>query len=318
MRISVSEALHLLALGKVVSLPTETVYGLAALLKYPQAIDTIFTLKGRPSSNPLIIHVANQQQISAFTQHLPTGFDQLAQAFWPGPMTLVINIKEELIPFQARAGLPTAAFRVPDHPLTLDLLSSCGPLVMPSANLSGRPSSTSPSHVEEDFGSDFPLVDGGSCKKGLESTILMHDEDRWKIIRLGVLEPEVFKPILGYIPEVASTPKGKKPLCPGQLYRHYAPRARLTLTKHFPKDLKELILGFSGATYPPGCDIILLGSLNNPQQVAENLYSTLRQLDENNTPKALVDVRIPNEGLWITIAERLQKASNIRLEVQLG
>lgn len=311
MRISLIEAQRLLESGQVVSLPTETVYGLAALLTHPQAIDAIFKLKGRPNNNPLIIHISNLNQIYDFAQKIPEGFDLLTKAFWPGPLTLVINIKENLIPYQARAGLSTAAFRIPNHPLSLEIISKCGPLVMPSANLSGTPSSTSPGHVEEDFGDHFPVIDGGTCQKGLESTILLHDQNRWKVIRLGALAPETFNSVLGYVPDIVGLKRGDEPLCPGQLHRHYAPKAKLTLTTFFPQELKGFVLGFHDVTYPVNCKVIAMGSINQPQSVAENLYATLRLIDSQGIEQVFVDIRLPKEGLWVTISERLQKAANL-------
>jgi L-threonylcarbamoyladenylate synthase len=168
MRISLTEAQKLLEKGHVVAIPTETVYGLGGLLKYPQAIEQIFTLKGRPNNNPLIIHVSSLQEIRLYVPHLPDEVDALAHAFWPGPMTLVLPIEPDKIPNKARAGLSTAAFRIPQHPLALQLLEKSGALVMPSANVSGRPSATSPEHVEADFGQDFPIVEGGPCRKAFD------------------------------------------------------------------------------------------------------------------------------------------------------
>ncbi len=310
MRISVVEAQHLLEKGEVVAVPTETVYGLAGLLGHSQAIERIYALKGRPANNPLIIHAASFPQVVPYVSLMPMQADALAEAFWPGPITLVFPIRQEAIPVNARAGLPTAAFRVPQHPAALDLLHRCGPLVMPSANLSGRPSATAPDHVEADFGQDFPVLDGGACRKGLESTILLFRDGQWEIIRLGALEPDAFKKVLGYAPRVAAAPKnGESPLCPGQMYRHYAPKARLVLLEKIPPDLKGTILGFQDVPYPSACRVLEMGSLDSPESVAENLYGALRQLDAQGVAAAYVDIRFPREGLWLTIAERIIKAS---------
>lgn len=305
MRISPSEAQAQLETGGVVALPTETVYGLAACLKYPKTIDRIFTLKGRPNDNPLIIHLAKNQDIAAFTDELPEGFDQLAAAFWPGPMTLVVKVKQGMVPQNACAGLPTAAFRVPGHEMTRKLIELTGPLVMPSANVSGRPSSTTPEHVEQDFGAGFPVLDGGPCMRGIESTILIHEQGSWKIIRQGIIEPNRFKAILGYEPSIVHA--GEKPLCPGQLYRHYAPKAKLLLTTEFSSP--AVILGFSDVDYPTGSRIFAFGPKNHPEMACENLYRLLRQLDEEKVEEVKVDMRFPWEGLWLTLSERLRKAA---------
>jgi len=309
MRITFEKAVELLKNGHVAAVPTETVYGLAASLSSPKAVEKIFTLKGRPSNNPLIIHIASQEQLDPFVKTLPNGFEKLAKAFWPGPLTLVLAANTAHVPELVRAGLPTAAFRIPAHPLIRNLLALTGPLVMPSANISGKPSATSPGHVESDLGVDFPVLDGGKCARGVESTILFHDGNQWKIIRLGALAPEVFKPILGYQPAVMLSKKGEDPICPGQLYRHYAPKAKLILTKTITPETKGAVIGFSDRNYPSACQIFPLGPLSMPEKVAENLYAVLRNLDEERIETAWVDMDMPDEGLWQTILERLNKAS---------
>lgn len=309
MRISPEEAIALLKSAENVALPTETVYGLAASLHYAKAIENIFALKGRPSSNPLIIHVASAALIHHYLADVPPDFQSLADAFWPGPLTLVLPIDPEKVPTSVRSGLPTAGFRVPDHPLTLDVLKSVGPIVMPSANLSGRPSSTNPDHVEKDFGSSFPVLDGGSCLKGLESTILYYQGERWVILRLGTISQDEFEALLGYRPAIIKKSSDEEPLCPGQLFRHYSPEAELILDPEGILD-SPVIIGFLERNYPEGKKVIFLGSLQDPSGVAENLYGLLRQLDQVGISKAWIDMDFPRTGLWQTIAERLQRAAS--------
>jgi L-threonylcarbamoyladenylate synthase len=308
MRINLSQAAEKLSNGQVVAVPTETVYGLAASLTHPVAIEQIFLLKGRPRSNPLIIHVANPQEIQHYVTSFPPLFDQLALAFWPGPMTLIVPIKPSFISSLVRADLETAGFRIPQHPLTLNLLAQTGPLVMPSANLSGRPSATTSDHVEEDFGASFPVLDGGACQRGLESTILYYEKEYWVIVRLGALSPESFQSVLGYEPEVIQKNQTAKPLCPGQSFRHYAPKAKLILGYHNQLEKVSFILGFTERSYPKDSRVIYMGSFSDPEEVAENLYHVLRQLDKEQATLAWVDMDFPKQGLWITIAERLQRA----------
>jgi L-threonylcarbamoyladenylate synthase len=309
MRISLAKACQLLTTGHIVAVPTETVYGLAAPLSHPSSIDAIFTAKGRPTNNPLILHVPHQSTVAAYAQSFPKGFNELAEAFWPGPMTLILPIDPSKVPGNARANLPTAAFRVPNHPIALELLGEVGALVMPSANLSGSPSSTCPEHVEADFGIDFPVLDGGPCKQGLESTILIYQKSQWTIIRLGALESEVFTEVLGYTPEIAGIDNTGNPLCPGQLYRHYAPKTQLILVDHFTSNMQGIVLGFTDVVYPLSCTVLPLGPLSAPHIVAENLYATLRKLDDIEAKEAYVDMNFPRNALWTTIAERLKKAS---------
>ena len=313
MRISLEQASYELKEGRVVAVPTETVYGLAASLSHPQAIQRIFDLKNRPPNNPLIIHISTANQIDTYASELPPHFDTLARSFWPGPMTLIIPIQPDLIHESVRANLKTAGFRIPQHSLAKKLIDLTGPLVMPSANLSGRPSSTSPEHVESDFGVEFPVLDGGTCRKGLESTILGWIDDKWVIFRSGALSPVEFESVLGYEPIIMTHIKGKDPVCPGQLFRHYSPRAKLLLSDAMHIDAAQIenascILGFKERSYPHNKLIFILGSLNNAEEVAHNLYHVLRQLDEENMPSAWVDMNFPSDGLWITIAERLNRA----------
>lgn len=308
MRISIDQAAKILNEAGVVGVPTETVYGLAASLSHPEAIDQIFSLKKRPQDNPLIIHVVSTEQILPFAQSLPPSFQDLANAFWPGPLTMIIPIIPETINPHVRADLPTAGFRIPQHLQTRQLIEKAGPLAMPSANLSGRPSSTCASHVEEDFGSDFPVLDGGCCVRGLESTILHYRDGEWLIVRLGALSSELFESVLGYQPRVVGKEKAR--LCPGQFHRHYAPKANLMMDRRFPPANIPCIVGFSDREYPPGKKVLTLGSSIDPAGVATNLYHVLRQLDKEAIPLAWVDVDFPSDGLWITIAERLHRAAS--------
>lgn len=313
MDITILQAASLINAGEVIAVPTETVYGLAASLYQPAAIDKIFSLKGRPANNPLIIHVAEFQDILPFAENLPEDFYKLAEKFWPGPLTLVLPIIKEKISTRVRAKLLTAAFRVPNHPLARELLKLTGPLVMPSANLSGKPSATSKRHVESDFGLDFPVLDGGDCIKGLESTILycdVSDQNKpWKIIRQGALTQNDFFEVLGYQPEIVKLNDHENPICPGQLYRHYAPKAKLELTKKFPEHFTGTIVGFDEGVYPENATVYLLGSLKNPETISNNLYRILRMLDDDGVQEALVDVNFLDHGILATVLERLKKAS---------
>lgn len=305
MRISVQQAISQLKAGKVAALPTETVYGLAASLSQPKAIEEIFRLKGRPLANPLIIHVGSISDVEHYASEIPPEFNELAAAFWPGPLTLIVPVQPDLVPPLVRAHLPTAGFRMPCHPLTLAVIKAAGPVVMPSANLSGRPSATTYEHVEADFGKDFSVLNGGPCSKGLESTILYYVQSSWVIGRLGALAAEEFETILGYVPALF---KPEKPICPGQFFRHYAPKAKLYLGDRSRLDEVSFILGFIEGHYPPDKKVLLMGSLYNAEEVAEHLYQVLRKLDMEGADAAWIDMDFPREGLWKTIEERLLKA----------
>lgn len=308
MRISISQAIDRLNNGQVIALPTETVYGLAASIRHPQAIRKIYTLKSRPSANPLIVHVSSIQEVLEISTDIPTSFYALVDAFWPGPLTMILKIDESLISSDARAGLSTAGFRMPSHPISLEIIKETGALVMPSANLSGKPSSTTAEHVEADFGLDFPVVDGGSCQKGLESTILYFDNNKWIVVRRGALSVETIAEVLGYTPEVREKANSSTPLSPGQGFRHYAPEAKLILSDEIDSNV-DCLIGFKNRSYPKGKTIYTLGNDDDPQTVAENLYSVLRFLDEKKVQIAWVDMNFPKGGIWDSIRERLTRAA---------
>lgn len=306
MRLNLEQAAARILKGEVVAIPTETVYGLAAKFDMPAAVQKVYELKDRPPENPLIIHVQDSASIYPFVDQVPEGFDLLAKKFWPGPLTLVVPIKKNCIVASVRAGLSTQAFRVPDHPATRALLRMTGPLVAPSANLSGNPSTVDPIQVEHDFGSDFPVLDGGRCREGIESTILVFKEGSWQVGRLGAIPQEAFYRYLGYLPKLAKV--NETPLCPGQSFRHYAPKAKL----HFGEDLQKapVIIGFSDRKYPPHATLFSLGHSTLPLEAAYSLYTVLRELDQKGIPEAWIDAEIPQVGLWNTIIERLKKASS--------
>lgn len=324
MRISKDQAIVRLCHGEVVAIPTETVYGLAASIKHEAAIEAIFSLKGRPQNNPLIVHVARgegevhpMEALIPYVEYSIEGLEKLVEAFWPGPLTLVLPARKHAISSIARAGLSTAAFRMPLHSVAQEILAQTGPLVAPSANRSGSPSSTCVEHVEADFGGLFPVVDGGVCQSGVESTILIVHEGRWRVGRLGAIAPEALAPVLGYLPEwktVQGDPLEQKICCPGQLYRHYAPLARLTLgEKEYAGDVggvggEAVVVGFSDREYS-GARVFCLGTSSDPVGCLNRLYFVLRALDQEQISSAWVDLCIPETGLWRTLRERLIRAA---------
>lgn len=313
MRVSLEKAIDLLKGGKVVAIPTETVYGLAAWLFKEEAVENIFSLKNRPSTNPLIIHVQDVDECAFYASDIPSDFQKLLTAFWPGPLTVILPVKENRVPTIARAGLTTAAFRSPAHPVARELLEFVAPLVAPSANLSGTPSATKPHHVENDFGLQFPVLEG-ECRHGLESTILAQKNGVWEIARQGAISQEEIAQVIGYLPK-SNLHNDTAPICPGQLLSHYAPKAQLILSNQ-PYEIcpkrSSVVLGFSNRAYPGAEKLLLLGSLANPQEVAFRLYDILRQLDSEGIAEAWVDIDTPIDGLWISIRERLLRAAGQR------
>lgn len=310
MKIHFNDACERLKDGEVVAIPTETVYGLAASLNAPRAIEEIFLLKRRPADNPLIIHLAEAKDLFTYAVNLPENSELLLGQFWPGPLTIVAEADGEKVPATVRANLTTAAFRVPSHPITRQLVGQVGPLVAPSANLSGFPSATRPEHIEEDFGDDFPILDGGECSFGVESTILVNDSDSvWKIARQGVLSANAFYDVLGYLPPLLGFDQERGVLCPGRFHRHYAPKASLMLGHQGYQGQLDVVIGFSDRHYPGANTVYHLGPSQAPEVVCQKLYDTLRRIDKDGHSHAFVDMDFEKEGLWSTISERLHRAA---------
>lgn len=297
--------------GNVVGIPTETVYGLAGNALNPDAVLTIFRVKNRPSFDPLIVHTDSFNKLGQFVTDIPDRAHQLAEAFWPGPLTLLLP-KRSLIPDLVTAGLPRVAVRIPNHPLTLDLLRSLDfPLAAPSANPFGYISPTTAQHVADQLGNQVPyILDGGPAGVGIESTIIGFDDNQATVFRLGGMALEQIESIIG--PVSVQTHSTSNPKAPGMLSSHYAPR-------------KPLILLPAGATPEPGERVGALafrkpfggihadnqrvlsptGDLN---EAAKNLFAYLRALDTLSVDIIYAEP-LPNTGLGWAINDRLRRAS---------
>lgn len=224
MIVDVIKASELIRSGEVVALPTETVYGLAADASDVVAVQKIFDLKQRPADNPLIVHIANTLQAETLANTNHALFLKLADAFWPGPLTLVLPKKPQVLDI-ITAGLDTVALRMPDHPKTLSVIKEAGPVAAPSANRSGRPSPTRPEHVTDDFNDDLPVVDGGACTIGIESTVLDLSGDVPTILRPGKITAEEIEDIISKKVLHDSPDKDQLRRSPGTRYSHYKPAA---------------------------------------------------------------------------------------------
>lgn len=314
MLVSFSEAVDLLNQGRIVAIPTETVYGLAARIDRPHAIESIFVTKGRPRKNPLIVHVYSLEDARHLVQIDAPHTQELIDAFWPGSLTLILKLRQP-IDSAITAGLDSVAIRCPSHPLCRQLLQEVGPLVAPSANPSGRPSPSMAQHVLDDYDGAVSVLDGGRCAKGVESTIIACNSvtGRWDLARLGAISPDLLEKILGYIPTLYNC--GDTPICPGQKWQHYSPKAKLLPWHPGLMAPTTTILGFSDRVYE-GFDLrYYLGRSTEPQECLQNLYSCLRQLDKQGIALAAVDIGFPRIGLARTLAERLEKAIGGAAEV---
>jgi L-threonylcarbamoyladenylate synthase len=282
-------------------MPTETVYGLAANAADAAAVARLYAAKGRPRFNPLIAHIASLDLARREGQFNPRALD-LADAFWPGPLTLVVDILPGgTVSDLARAGLPSLALRMPNHPVARRLLTAFGgPLVAPSANPSGQISPTEANHVAKDMGDRVDLIlDGGACTTGLESTIIDARGKRPALLRPGSLDPAEIERIWPGLIRPDLNPDA--PQSPGQLLRHYAPRARLRLNAE-AVEAGEAFLGFG-----PGEATLNLSETGDLAEAAANLFRMLRQLDETHDRIAVAP--IPEQGLGEAINDRLTRAA---------
>ena len=226
-------AAALLTAGQLVAFPTETVYGLGADATNVDAVKQVYLAKGRPSDNPLIVHVADVETVERFAQPLSEAAKKLIKAFWPGPLTMIFKLKPDALAPEVTGGLQTAAFRNPDNEATLALIRAAGtPIVGPSANTSGKPSPTTAQHVLHDLrGKIAGILDDGPTKVGVESTVLDLSTDKPAILRPGAVTPEAIERVIGMPVQTELHHVGAKevPKAPGMKYKHYAPKADLTL-----------------------------------------------------------------------------------------
>jgi L-threonylcarbamoyladenylate synthase len=319
----IERAAELLRWGRLVAFPTETVYGLGADATNPSAIEAIYRTKGRPSTNPLIVHVASAEIARRYAAAWPVEAARLAERFWPGPLTIVLP-KNAVIPDNATAGLGTVGLRVPNHPLALELLRAFdGPLAAPSANRSTRVSPTTARHVREEFpeseaagglaGNEPAMIlDGGACEVGIESTVLDLSGERPRILRPGRVTAADLEPILGPVGAGPVSVKGDTPaVSPGQQDVHYAPR---TPTYRFDTSQR-------GVISPDGNGIVVLSPLrvfkewgpivalpNHPGEYARHLYAVLRRLDGEGLRAIFVEMP-PDRPEWAAVRDRLMRAT---------
>lgn len=305
--INIKGAATLIISGHLVSFPTETVYGLGADATNDKAVAEIFAIKGRPQFNPLIVHVNSVDMAKQEVEWSPIA-EKLAEAFWPGPLTLVLPRKaDSRISLLASAGGDTLAVRMPAHDIALALIAASEkPLAAPSANKSGRVSPTTARHVRDEFGDALPVLDGGACNVGVESTVLDLTSATPLLLRPGGVTREALETILGAplatVQEKAATLKS-----PGMLESHYAPTlpVRLNVTKPLAT---EALLSF-GSTIPAGAKKVLsLSESGDDKEAAAKLFSALRELDSQEFT-AIAVMPIPESGLGSAINDRLRRAA---------
>lgn len=312
-------ALALLRAGGVVAVPTETVYGLAADARNPDAVRRIFAIKGRPADHPLIVHIASAEAMTDWARDIPEAAWRLARAFWPGPLTLILWRRPE-VPDVVTGGQDTVGLRVPDHPLTLELLRRFGGgLAAPSANRFGRISPTRPEHVVDELGEAVDLIlDGGPCGVGVESTIVDLTGSTPAVLRPGGIPLEAIRSVLGRPVDYSS---GGGPVrAPGMLPSHYAPATPLAIlpadrlwdeaARRAQAGARVGVLTHGLPRAMPGVFVLCLP--NDAAEYARELYAALRVLDEEGYDGILVEA-VPDSPEWLTVANRLERAAAVAL-----
>jgi len=329
---------RLLAKGGLVAFPTETVYGLGANALDAKAVQKIFQAKGRPSDNPLIVHIATMKELEMVAQKIPAVALKLMKKFWPGPLTFVLP-KKKSVPDVVTAGGKTVAVRMPDNKVALALIKAAKcPVAAPSANLAGKPSPTSAAHVLEDFGDNIDLIiDGGKTHHGLESTVIDVTGKKVEILRSGAVTADMLAKILGYKPKIVAHGSGKNfkknaVRSPGLKYKHYAPSVPLILIgstdekKMVQKLLDQLkILQkkrmragvlcvkeharlYATEKYPAVKKIVICGSLKKHHLFGQELYGALRKFNKKDIDIILAE-NIGMEGIGHVVFDRLSRAA---------
>ncbi len=306
----ISKAKQLLEEGKLVAIPTETVYGLAGNAFNPDAILDIFRVKNRPAFDPLIAHTDSLVKIAQFVDEIPDEANALAAKFWPGPLTILLK-KKSMVPDILTSGLPQVAVRIPAHELTYQLLSTLDfPLAAPSANPFGYVSPTEASHVEDKLGNKIEyILDGGSCTIGLESTIVGFEDGIPIIYRLGGTSIDEIEKVVGKV--TVNINQSSNPKAPGMVKSHYAPTIPLALVDKL--DFSQIneqtgIITFNSLFDIPGERIFTLSPTGSLEEAARNLFKALRFF-EGTDIKQIIAEKVPPKGLGLAINDRLQRAA---------
>ncbi len=326
---TLARAAKLLRQGEVVAFPTETVYGLGADATNPEAVRRIFAAKGRPSDNPLIVHVASVADVAPLVTHIDDRARRLMTAFWPGPLTLVLP-KSDRVPPEVSAGLDTVGVRLPAHPVAQALIRAAGvPIAAPSANRSGRPSPTTARHVLEDMDGRIPMiVDGGACDVGVESTVLDVTGDVAVVLRPGGITPEMLREVLGEVRVDDSALRPlvtEQPRSPGMKYKHYAPQARMIIVSGGETArMRRMQQAYDEAERTGQRPVLLAarqrqaafaprafsacGSVDDPTAAANELFAVLRALDAQDYDLIIAEA-VDAQGIGLAVMNRLGRAA---------
>jgi L-threonylcarbamoyladenylate synthase len=326
----IEEAGRLIASGELVAFPTETVYGLGGDALLPEASGRIYAAKGRPSDNPLIVHIADFKDMERVAREIPPQAKMLADAFWPGPLTMIVW-KSDAVPEATTGGMNTVAVRMPNHPVALELIRRSGCLIAaPSANTSGRPSPTEAAHVAEDLSGRIAMIlDGGPVGIGIESTIIDLTEETPMVLRPGYITPEMLSEVLGeeviIDPGIIAADDTKKPKAPGMKYRHYAPKADMMIVdgaqdaviahintlveQKRAEGKKAAVIATEETKESYKADVVLcIGARSDEEAIAQHLYRILRECDELEVD-AIYSESFQTPRMGQAIMNRLLKAA---------
>jgi L-threonylcarbamoyladenylate synthase len=322
MKSNIDNAATLLQQGKVVAIPTETVYGLAANAFDDSAVAQIFAIKNRPLFNPLIVHIKSIEYLEQVATNIPPFAYQLANQFWPGPLTLVLE-KKSTISDLVTSGKNSVGVRIPSHPTALALLEMLDfPLAAPSANPFGYISPTTSEHVRKQLGNKIPFIlEGGSCEKGVESTIVGFEENKPVLYRVGAISIEEIEKCIGKL-ELKNT-SFASPEAPGMLNKHYSPTTKFIVSDNISQSIKEnrdanvgFLLFSNEFDFLPSEKFIELSKNKDLSEAARNLYAALHQLDVMNFDLIFAE-KLPQQGLGITLNDRLYRAQEEKLNLNI-
>ncbi len=329
----IEAAANVIKSGGLVLFPTETVYGLGANGLNEAAVKNIFVAKGRKQDNPLILHVSSYEMVEEITQNISDIERQLMDTFWPGPFTIVLD-KKEIVPTCVTSGLDTVGVRMPSNKIAHELIKLSGvPIAAPSANISGRPSGT---NLQDIFGEladkvDF-IIDGGECKVGVESTVVIVVNNIPVILRPGGITPEMIQEVVGVVEVdkhiLSKIEEGEKVMSPGMKYRHYAPNSKCILVYSKENDrlvnrIKEITSEYKNPLIISSNEnknlyniqnVIDMGSKNNLSEIAQNIFTILRKVDSYN-PDIVVIEGVSNDGIGLAIMNRLIRACEYNLQI---
>lgn len=325
---AIRQAAAILQQGGLLGLPTETVYGLGANGLNPEAVARIFTAKGRPQDNPLILHIPGPDDLVRYCRDVPSKAYALANTFWPGPLTMIL-LRRTVVPNVVTGGLDTVGMRCPDHPVTLAILRAAGvPVAAPSGNRSGRPSPTCAAHMLEDMAGKIDgLVDGGPCRVGVESTIVDMTTPVPRLLRPGGTPLEQVQAVLGAVEIDPALHRplsdGEMPKAPGMKYRHYAPKAPVTAVvgsadrtatyiREHAADGAGVICFAEYAGMFPGRVVVSIGPAQDPAEQARRIFDALRSFDRTDVP--VIYAQCPGEGgLGRAVSNRVKKAAGFHM-----